>query len=65
MILGPMEQDVTIKTLNESNAEAYEALISKQIPPTMVPVFIDVRDIAKGMYTSYHLPCYIDPNGAV
>ena len=49
MVFGPCEHDVTLKNLNESNAQIWRLVTSGKdgkVPPTMNWRWVDVRDVA-------------------
>lgn len=49
MVFGPCEHDVTLDTLNESNAQIWRIVsggLDAKVPPTGVWRWVDVRDVA-------------------
>lgn len=49
MVFGPMEHDVTLESLNESNAQIWRIISGGKdatVPPTGVWRWVDVRDVA-------------------
>jgi nucleoside-diphosphate-sugar epimerase len=49
MVFGPCEHDVTIESLNESNAQIWRIITSGKegkVPPTSNFRWVDVRDVA-------------------
>ena len=50
MVFGPCEHDVTLDSLNESNAQIWRIITAGKdstIPPTAVWRWVDVRDVAE------------------
>lgn len=50
MVFGPCEHDVTLATLNESNAQIWKILSGGKegvVPPTGMWQWVDVRDVAE------------------
>lgn len=49
MVFGPCEHDVTLASLNESNAQIWRLVTAgrdAKVPPTMNWRWVDVRDVA-------------------
>jgi len=49
MVFGPCEHDVTLDSLNESNSQIWRIISGgkdKEVPPTGVFRWVDVRDVA-------------------
>jgi nucleoside-diphosphate-sugar epimerase len=50
MVFGPCQHDVTLATLNESNAQIWKILSGGRegvVPPTLMWQWVDVRDVAE------------------
>ena len=58
MVFGPCEHDVTVDTLNESNAQIWKILSGGKegvVPPTGMWQWVDVRDVAEAHVNSLDL----------
>ncbi|KAF9879588.1 hypothetical protein CkaCkLH20_03131 [Colletotrichum karsti] len=57
MILGPVHpaSGITSANPNESSAQLLNALSAPEVPPTRMPVFVDVRDAAKAHVLALNL----------
>ncbi|KAK9324565.1 hypothetical protein V1517DRAFT_316810 [Lipomyces orientalis] len=58
LVWGPMIHDVTPETVNTSNASIWSLVNGSQatIPPTAVPAWVDVRDVAEAHVNALEAP---------
>jgi len=60
MVFGPMEHDVTLESLNESNAQIWRIISGgkdAKVPPTGTWGWVDVRDVAAAHVASIESGC--------